>query len=127
MLGRGEEQSGGRTKPSILSDALEAVIAAVYLDGGYQAASAVVERFWGPMVAERVKAPGGRDFKSRLQEALAAVGRSPEYTWVAEGPDHAKTFTVSVMVDMEILGTGVGTSKKRAEQEAAAAALERLG
>lgn len=125
-LGKGEAQTGGRTKPSILSDAMEAIIGAIYLDAGFDAVKEVVVRLWEPVIAERVKAPGHRDYKSRLQEHLARHGQSPRYDSSDEGPDHAKIFTVSVSIDGEVVGEGVGTSKKRAEQEAARQALERF-
>ncbi len=127
VLGRGEAQTGGRAKPSILSDTLEALIGAVYLDGGFEAARAVVLRHWTPLIDERARRPGARDFKTRLQEMLAPQGRRPEYAFEERGPDHAKVFRVTVAVEGEVLGTGTGSSKKRAEQEAARVALERLG
>ncbi len=127
VLGVGEEQTGGRSKPSILSDAIEALIGAVYLESGFERVATLVRALWSPLVAERVEHPGKFDFKSRLQEAVAASGRGrPEYRAEMQGPDHAKLFTVIVMVDGAALGTGTGTSKKRAEQEAAREALDAL-
>jgi len=126
MLGRGEEASGGRAKPSILADALEAVLGAVYLDGGLPPARDLVTRLLGEMVAERAEAPGGLDHKTRLQELLAASGRAPEYEVEGTGPDHDRRFTAVVHCGAEVLGRGGGTSKKRAEQDAARAALESL-
>lgn len=126
VLGKGEEQSGGRTKPSLLSDALEAIIGAAYLDGGYGVVSHLVVEHWAPLIADHVKAPGGVDYKSRLQERLAADGHQPAYSHTDEGPDHAKSFIVTVSVGGSVVGTGRGTSKKRAEQEAARRALQEL-
>jgi ribonuclease III len=127
-LGRGEARTGGRAKDSILAGALEAVVAAVYLDGGFEAASALVGRLFAPLIAGLE--PGGdspADFKSRLQELVqAAPGARPVYTVVrAEGPDHDKTFVVR----LEVLGRaaeGTGKSKKAAEQDAAARLLAEL-
>lgn len=125
LLGRGEEQSGGREKPSILADALEAVIGAVYVDGGMDAAVELVHSLVSDRVDAAAEAGGaGHDHKSRLQELLAQRQSSvPFYDASATGPDHARTFTVTVNVDGEPLGEGVGQSKKQAEQRAARAAL----
>ena len=128
-LGKGEEQSGGREKPSILADTVEAVLGAVYLDGGVDAARAMVVRLLGDRIDAAV-AGGGRnhDHKSRLQEELAAVTDAAlVYDFEATGPDHARHFTVTVSADGRPLGVGVGRSKKQAEQQAARAALEQLG
>jgi ribonuclease-3 len=127
ILGVGEERTGGRHKPSILADTLEAVIGAVYLEGGLEAAAQLVRRFWEPLVAGRVEHPGRLDYKSRLQEVLAISGSVPEYSSTAHGPDHAKVFSVEVTVDGAVVGSGGGSSKKRAEQDAARRALEALG
>jgi ribonuclease-3 len=145
-LGPGEEAAGGRVRTSILADAMEAVLAAVLLDGGIDAAREVITRHWSGTIAERAEAPGHRDFKTRLQELLAARGLMPVYASYGEGPDHDRRFTAavtsapdepgvtrSITVDapedlpVDALGTGTGTSKKRAEQAAAAEALARLG
>lgn len=123
-LGTGEEQAGGRHKASILADTLEAVLGAVFVDGGIGEARRVVMEHWGPLIADRVGAPGRRDYKTRLQEALAAAGRVPEYRVAGKGPDHARLFDAAVLVDDRVLGRGTGTSKKRAEQVAAQHALE---
>jgi len=125
-LGRGENQTGGRDKDSILSDIVESVLAVVYLEAGYPAAEALVHERWGPLVDERASAPGRRDYKTRLQEAVARRGEIPEYTINEEGPQHAKWFTATVSVSGLELGFGTGTSKKRAEQEAARQALGQL-
>ncbi len=126
-LGRGEEMTGGREKPSILADALEAVLGAVYLDGGYEAAREAVLRHWGPLIEERAGAPGARDYKTRLQEVLARDGLAPRYHVEETGPDHAKEFAATVSAAGRVLGEGAGTSKKRAQQAAARAAMEALG
>lgn len=125
-LGRGETRSGGAGKDSILADAFEAVLGAVYLDGGYTAAAAVVRRLF----AEQLEAGEGlRDPKSRLQEAVQTGGRgAPEYELLRrEGPEHEATFVVAVSVDGERVAEGQGRSKKDAEMAAAAVALEIVG
>lgn len=126
-LGRGELTSGGSEKPSILADAMEALIAAVYLDAGFDEAKRVVLELWSEAIARRATAPGRHDYKTRLQEVLAAEGRLPVYRTEGTGPDHARTYRATVSVDDQVLGTGAGGSKKQAEQAAAAEALNRLG
>jgi ribonuclease III len=127
MLGKGEEKSGGRTKPSILADAFEAILAAVYLDGGFDAAREVVERLLGPRI-ETVEFKGFYDFKTRLQEtAQARLKATPTYHVVQElGPDHDKRFVVAVQIGDDEWARAVGKSKKEAEQMAAAEAHFRL-
>lgn len=125
-LGRGEDITGGRHKPSILADAMEALIAAVYLDAGYDHAAAVVMTHWGDRVRMRAQRPGDADYKTRLQEVLAALGLTPRYEVAGFGPDHAKQFTAAVMVDGTIRGEGRGASKREAEQEAARVALKEM-
>lgn len=126
-LGRGEESSGGRAKTSILADAMEALIAAIHLDGGYPAARRVVLVLWTAELIDRAVQPGLRDFKTRLQEVLATSGSRPVYQVDGTGPDHAKVFSAVVLVaDVEV-GRGSGRSKKEAEQEAAHGALDHLG
>lgn len=125
LLGKGEDAAGGRTKPSILSDALEAVMAAVYLDGGAEAAYALIDR----LVGDRITGAGGLsdhlDFKTALQELSARVFDAPPvYRLREEGPDHAKHFHATVSVHDRVLGAGEGRSKKQAEQVAARAAFE---
>jgi len=126
-LGKGEDRSGGRTKPSILADAFEAVVAAVYLDGGFPAAWEMVVRLLSRRLAS-VETSGFYDFKTRFQEmALARLGSQPTYRVVAEiGPDHAKRFVVAAMVDEVEWAMAEGRSKKEAEQAAAAAAAFKL-
>lgn len=123
FLGRGEAQSGGASKPALLADAFEAVCAALYLDGGWQRArDFVVEQLSGAV--ERALRRGTGDFKSALQEKVQEQGGTVSYRLVAqEGPDHARLFTVEVLVDGRVAGRGKGRSKKAAEQEAARMAL----
>jgi len=122
-MGRGEEQTGGRTKPAILADAMEAVIAAVCLDGGIGAAGTLVERLFADDQA--LAAQKGRDDKGELQAITQANGLGlPEYTVTAEaGPPHDRHFTVEVWIAGKLAARGEGTSKKAAEQAAAARAL----
>ncbi|MBR1565904.1 MAG: ribonuclease III [Oscillospiraceae bacterium] len=127
-LGHGEEAGGGRTRPSILADATEAVIAAIYLDGGIEPAAALIHRMLLDGAAEERFVEQRRDYKTALQEL---VQRTPNhalrYCLTGEsGPDHAKTFTVNVMLGDEVVGAGSGRSKKEAEQNAACAALRQL-
>jgi len=127
LLGRGEDASGGRQKASILADTMEAVIGAVYLDGGWDAASALVLGLLGPRLAEAAEGPGGHDYKTRLQELAArAYDELPRYDVSFEGPDHARRFLATVHVGGSALGRGEGRSKKRAEQAAARSAWEEL-
>ena len=127
LLGRGEDAAGGREKPSILSDALEAVLGAVYVDGGPDQAYALVERLIGPRLAQTASHLDHLDHKSRLQEQVASEGGPPpEYVTRAEGPDHAKRFFAAVVVAGRVIGEGTGRSKKAAEQSAAAAACATL-
>jgi len=126
-LGKGEDASGGREKPSILSDAMEAVIGAVYLDGGWEAADELVMGLLGERITEGAAGPGGHDYKTRLQELSArAYDDLPRYRHTAEGPDHAKRFSATVSVNGTSLGRGEGRSKKQAEQAAARVAWQLL-
>ncbi len=127
MLGKGEEKSGGRTKPSILADAFEAILAAVYLDGGFHAAQDMVARLLAQRI-ETVEFKGFYDFKTRLQEtSQARLKTTPTYRVVQElGPDHDKRFVVSVTIGEDEWARAVGKSKKEAEQMAAAEAHFRL-
>ena len=125
-LGKGEDAAGGRGKPSILGDAMEAVIAAVYLDGGWEPARTVVLRLIEPRIIEGAAGPEGQDPKGRLQELLAQRGQVPRYQLRREGPDHAPRFFASVTAGNRTLGEGQGRSKRQAEQVAAQAAWRRL-
>ena len=130
LLGRGEEKTGGRFKQALLADAYEALIAAVYLDGGLPEAAAFLERELSDAIeAGATQTVVGHDYKSALQERLQALGRPlPEYRVAAEsGPGHRKVFTIEVVVAGEILGSATGKAKKEAEQEAARLALDMLG
>jgi ribonuclease-3 len=127
LLGRGEEMSGGRDKSSILADALEAVLGAVYLDRGLPAARKLIERVFRPRMIAYVRGEGERDYKTILQELASAEARSvPEYRIRERGPDHQKEFTATVFLAGKELGTGIGRSKKEAEQQAAHEAYVRL-
>jgi ribonuclease-3 len=120
LLGKGEAQSGGREKPSILADAMEAVIGAVYLDRGWEGASALVMGLLGERIAEAAAGPGGQDYKTRLQELAARrFDELPRYQVADDGPDHAKRFFATVYVGGTRHGAGEGRSKKQAEQAAA--------
>jgi ribonuclease-3 len=126
-LGKGEERSGGRAKPKILADAFEAIVAAVYLDGGFPAAQSLVDR----LLTERINAAeikNFHDFKTRLQEHVQArLKATPTYKVVQElGPDHDKRFVVAVTIGEDEWARAVGRSKKEAEQMAAAEAHFRL-
>jgi ribonuclease-3 len=124
VLGRGEESTAGREKSSILANAVEAVIAAVYLDAGFDVALRFVLSHWDERIQARIQRPGGADYKTRMQEILAAAGLKPEYRIDAMGPEHAKTFTARLFVGGELRGEGSGPSKREAEQEAARIAIE---
>ena len=127
LLGKGEAGSGGREKPSILADALEAVLGAVYLVGGWDAAQRVVMKLLGDRIMTASEGPGGQDYKTRLQELVARhFPELPRYTIRDEGPDHAKQFFAEVRVGGEVRGSGEGRSKKQAEAAAARAAWEGL-
>jgi ribonuclease-3 len=125
LLGKGEDASRGREKSSILSCAFEAVMGAVFLDGGYEAARQVVERLVVPYIDEKKDAMYLADSKSRLQEMIQERhNEGPVYVLEkAEGPDHAKIFHVSVRFQDKVLATGTARSKKEAEQQAAAEAI----
>jgi ribonuclease III len=126
-LGVGEERSGGRSKTSLLANSMEAVFGAVFLDGGLDAARAVILPMLAEGSGERPPAAIDRDAKTRLQEVAQAQGLPlPEYRLVAEtGPDHSKVFTVECWLEGDCAGSGEGPSKKVAEQRAAADALGR--
>ena len=127
LLGRGEAEGDGRDKDSILSDALEAVLGAVYLDGGHEAASQVVGDLFAGAIGRAAAAPGVSDYKTRLQElTVHRSGDAPRYALVTEGPDHDKRFHATVEVAAEVFGPASGTSRKRAEQEAALLACQAL-
>lgn len=125
FLGRGEDKTGGREKKSILADAFEALVAAVYLDGGFDAAALIVDRIFGPLLDLNVDDAVVRDFKTKLQELCQPLfGVTPVYVHEeAAGPDHDRVFTATARVGEESFGTGRGKSKKEAEQAAAREAI----
>ena len=127
LLGRGEKNTGGHKRPSILSDAFEAVLAAMYLDGGFEP----VEHFIATLFSHRINDPlhGFKDYKTKLQETVQCKpGQTLLYELINEqGPDHDKSFTVEVRLNNNTIGTGNGKSKKGAEQEAAKAAIKMIG
>jgi ribonuclease III len=128
-LGRGEEKTGGREKPTILADAFEAVVAAVYLDAGLGSTREILRRLlFEQALEERGERISESDRKSALQEFLQGRGRPPaEYRLAGEsGPDHQKVFLIEVWVNGEYMATGEGSTKKEAEQRAARSALEQL-
>ncbi len=127
-LGRGEEASGGRDKPANLSSALEAVIAAVYLDQGSASAQEFILRLFTAELQKAVSQRKGTDYKSELQELIQArTQQAPTYHVIeATGPDHDKRFTVEVRLGDTVLGRGTGKSKKAAETAAARATLEQI-
>ncbi len=125
-LGKGEDASGGREKASILADAVEAVLGAMYLDGGVEPVRRLVLEQLSERIDQAAERPGDKDYKTRLQEVAAHDGLTPPvYALTESGPDHHKRFHATVAVGGERLGAGTGTSKKEAEQKAARAAYER--
>jgi ribonuclease III len=127
LLGKGEEMSGGRDKASILADAMEAVLGAVYLDRGLNGARKLVERLFWPRMAAYARGEGERDYKTMLQElASQNLHSMPDYRISERGPDHEKEFTATVYLAGKRWGRGVGRSKKEAEQQAAREAFARL-
>ncbi|NOK37365.1 ribonuclease III [Corallococcus exercitus] len=128
LLGRGESQSGGRDKNSLLADALEAVLGAVYLSGGLEPALALVDRCFGELVEEVASGAGRLDYKTLLQElSHERLKLSPRYRVVSEtGPEHSKVFEVEVCIGETVYARATGRNKKEAEQAAARTTLERL-
>jgi ribonuclease III len=127
LLGRGEQTTGGREKDSILADALEALLGAVHLGLGLDAAATLVHRLFDPLLAESATRGAALDWKTSLQELGAAQGLgAPTYAVEDDGPDHAKTFTAVVLLDGTPYGRGTGRTKKAAEQEAAETAWRAL-
>lgn len=128
FLSRGEEDSGGRTNASLLADTFEALLGAMYLDGGFEVGKTFLSAYLFPRVEEIVASKSYVDFKSLLQEIIQEQSKiSPTYRVTrSEGPDHAKTFWVEVLAADSILGSGMGKSKQEAQQAAASAALEKM-
>ncbi len=129
LLGKGEEQTGGRDKSSLLANALEAIIAAIYLDGGFDPAYRFIQTSFEAQIRELAANGQTHDYKTDLQERCQGLfGSLPRYAVVGEsGPDHQKAFEVEIRAGGSVLGRGAGRSKKEAEQMAAKQALERLG
>ena len=126
-LGRGEELTGGRDKASIVADAVEAVLGAVYLQHGLETARTVVHHLFAELMADAPRLGAGLDWKTSLQELSAAKGLGvPEYRVTEEGPDHAKSFEATVLLTGTPYGHGAGKTKKEAEQQAASAAFTAL-
>ncbi len=124
-LGKGEQDTGGRSKLSILADAFEAVIGAIYLDGGLGRAHEFISRHLGESVEQATEQPGGSDYKTLLQEGLAKQGlAAPSYSYSQTGPHHDRCFRATVTIAGEICGVGEGTSKKQAQQRAARVAYD---
>jgi ribonuclease-3 len=128
LLGRGEEASGGRIKTSLLANAFESVIAAMYLDAGFDRTAAFIEGLFAPLIREGAVTSLYRDYKTDAQEICQLRFREvPRYTLIAEtGPDHDKRFEMSLVIGERIISTGTGRNKKEAEQQAAKIALEEL-
>jgi ribonuclease III len=127
LMAPSEEESGGRKNSALLADACEAVIAALFLDGGLGTAETFIRRHWTPLMAEDLKPP--KDAKTALQEYAQSKGMNlPKYREISrEGPPHDPVFTIEVSIENEDVLTGTGNSKRHAEQKAAAALLHRLG
>lgn len=128
LLGRGEDVSGGREKPSLLADALEAIVGATYLASGLDGARGLVLDLLGAQIAEASSGIELGDAKNRLQELTSRLGEDlPRYEVRESGPDHAKRFSAAVVAGPGVVGRGTGSSKKQAERAAALDALEALG
>ena len=129
MLGKGEENSGGRSRCSIIADAMEAVIGAIYLDGGWNTVHNYVIRIFSELIEDAISGRLHMDYKTEIQEKLQSHGEA-EICYVIEreeGPDHDKTFYANLVIQGNVIGSGSGRSKKEAEQQAAKQALERGG
>jgi len=129
LLSKGEKESKGQQNPTLLANAMEAIIGAIFLDQGIETAKIFVETHFQPLLKEVIQTGKFKDYKSLLQEKIQAqTSQSPVYKTIKEeGPEHNKIFTVSVTAGGEILATGVEKSKQKAEEEAAKQALEKLG
>ncbi len=127
LLGKGEDQSGGREKESILADVVEALIGAVYIDAGWEKAEVMALALTKSAIVTAAEEPGGRDYKTQLQELAAKLNLgAPVYQLEGSGPDHDKRFVAATFVDGAVKGRGEGTSKKRAEQVAARSAYKNI-
>jgi ribonuclease-3 len=126
-LGEGELAAGPEPRPSILADALEALLGAIHLGGGLDMAAAIVHRLFDPLLVQAATRGAGLDWKTSLQELAASQGLGPpSYLVQDDGPDHAKTFAAAVLLAGDVYGKGTGRTKKAAEQEAAEAAWRAL-
>jgi ribonuclease-3 len=126
-LGVGEERSGGADRDSILSDTMEAVLGAIYVDGGFEAAHGVVTSLWTAIIVSRIAAPVVTDGRSRLQELIAQRGGTVTFEFERSGPDHAAVYVATVLVNGETAATGTGSSKKSAAIAASDSALRSDG
>ena len=126
FMSKPEESTGGRDKSSILEDAVEALIAAIYFDGGLEEVNKFISKFIYPLIDKLSKNPGQKDYKTRLQEYFAKKGQKVTYTAKSEGPDHNKQFNAQVILENKIIGKGIGKSKKNAEQMAAKDAFSKM-
>ena len=126
FMSKPEESTGGRDKSSILEDAVEALIAAIYFDGGLKEVNKFISKFIYPLIDKLSKNPGQKDYKTRLQEYFAKKGQKVTYTAKSEGPDHNKQFNAQVILENKIIGKGIGKSKKNAEQMAAKDAFSKM-
>jgi len=126
FMSKPEESTGGRDKSSILEDAVEALIAAIYFDGGLEEVNKFISKFIYPLIDKLPKNPGQKDYKTRLQEYYAKKGQKVTYTAKSEGPDHNKQFNAQVILENKIIGKGIGKSKKNAEQMAAKDAFSKM-
>ncbi len=126
FMSKPEESTGGRVKSSILEDAVEALIAAIYFDGGLEEVNKFISKFIYPLIDKLSKNPGQKDYKTRLQEYFAKKGQKVTYTAKSEGPDHNKQFNAQVILENKIIGKGIGKSKKNAEQMAAKDAFSKM-
>jgi len=128
LLGKGEEGSGGRMKSSLLANAFESVLAAMYLDGGFDRTAAFIGRLFEPLIEEDNLSAIYRDYKTAVQEMSQLLFREmPRYTVISEtGPDHDKRFQTNLMIGERVIAAGMGRSKKEAEQQAARMAIEEL-
>ena len=123
-LGVGEDRSAGRERESILSDVVEAILGAVFVDGGWTPSERLIRNEWAPIIAAKASSDGTTDPRSRLQEMLAKSKRTVVFTYQQSGPDHAVEFSATALVDGEPIGIGSGSSKKLAAIDAARAALD---
>ncbi|MCL1588201.1 MAG: ribonuclease III [Actinomycetia bacterium] len=125
-LGRGEDRAGGRDRDSIVSDVVEAILGAVYIDGGWAEVARLVRDEWRTVIDLRASSPATTDPRSRLQELLAKSRRAVSFSYEQSGPDHAVVFMATASVEGETIGTGTGGSKKSAAIDAARDALESI-